>query len=61
MVSNVGIKIACLENQSTMMRIMSKLEKNGSFSIKFVDIKFYSCSKIESCLWCWSLDCMQVT
>jgi len=50
MVSDVRIKIACLESQSTMMRIMSKLEKNGSFSMKFIDIKFYGCSEIKSCL-----------
>ena len=33
-----------------MMRIVSKPKENRSFSIKSIDIEFYSCSEIGSCL-----------
>lgn len=46
-VSDVRIKIAYLESQSTMTRIMSKLEKEESFLMKFIDIKFYGYSEIK--------------
>ena len=41
MVLDVRMKIACLESQSTMIRIVSKLEENGSFSMKSINIEFY--------------------
>jgi len=39
--SDVRIKIAYLESQLTMTRIVSKLEKEECFLMKFIDIKFY--------------------
>ena len=40
-VLDIRMKIVCLESQSTMMRIVSKLEENGSFSMKSINIEFY--------------------
>ena len=50
MVSWVRIKIVCLINWSTMTKIVSNLEDNGSFSMKSIEMEFYSCSEIWSCL-----------
>jgi len=50
MVSDVRIKIVYLESQSTMTRIVSNLEKEESFLMKFIDIKFYGHSEIKSFL-----------
>jgi len=33
-----------------MTKIMSNLEDDGSFSMKFIEIEFYGHSGIESCL-----------
>ena len=41
-VSTIGINIACLESQLTMTRIMSHLNKKRGFSIKSIEIEFYS-------------------
>jgi len=43
------MNIACFNRQSTMTRIMSKLEEEGSFLIKSIEIKFHRCSGIGSC------------
>ena len=45
-----GIKIACLVSQSTITKIVSNLEDNRSFLMKFIEIEFYSHSGIGSCL-----------
>ena len=33
-----------------MTRIVSKLENDGSFSIKSIEVEFHGYSEIESCL-----------
>jgi len=45
-----GIKIACLVSQSTMTKIVSNLEDNGSSLMKFIEIGFHGHSGIGSCL-----------
>ena len=50
MVLDVRMKIAYLKSQSIMTRIVSKLEKNRSFSMKSIDIEFYDYCGIKSCL-----------
>jgi len=50
MVLDVRMEIAYLKSQSTMTRMVSKLEENGSFLLKSMDIEFYDYSGIESCL-----------
>ena len=66
MVSWVGMNMACFDRWSTIMRMVSKPEKKGSFSIKSIEIEFHGCSRIESCwrdlygLWCCGLDLIQV-
>ena len=50
MVSWAGIKIACLVSQLTMIKIVSNLEDDGSFSIKSIEMEFYGRSEMESCL-----------
>ena len=50
MVSWVGIRITCLVSWSTMTKIVSNPEDNGSFSMKSIEMEFHSCSGIESCL-----------
>jgi len=50
MVLDVRMEIAYLKSQSTMTRMVSKLEENGSFLLKSIDIEFYDYSGIESCL-----------
>jgi len=47
---NVRMRITCLKSQSTIMKIISKLEEDGSFSIISINIEFHSYSRIESCL-----------
>lgn len=49
-VLDVEMKIAYLKSQSTMTKIVSKQEKVRSFLMKSINIKFHSCSEIESCL-----------
>jgi len=44
------MKIAYLKSQSIMTRMVSKLEENGSFLMKSIDIEFYDYSGIESFL-----------
>ena len=44
------IKIACLVSQSTMTKIVSNPENNGSFSIKSIEIEFHGHSGMGSCL-----------
>jgi len=41
--------MACFDSQSTMTRIVSKLEEEGSFSMKSIEIEFHGCSGIRSC------------
>ena len=48
-VSWTGIKIAYLVSQSTMTKIVSNLEDDGSFLMKSIKIEFHS-SEMESCL-----------
>ena len=43
------MKIACFDNQSTITRIVLKLEEKGGFSIKSIKIKFHRYSGIGSC------------
>jgi len=50
MVSWARIKIACLVNQSTMTKIVSNLEDNGSFLIKSIEIELHSCLGIGNYL-----------
>ena len=50
MVSWVGIKITYLMSQSTMTKIMSNLEDDGSFSMKSIEMKFHGHLGIGSCL-----------
>jgi len=67
MVLWVGINMACFDSRSTITRIVSKPEEEGSFSMKSIEIEFHGCSRIESCwrdpygLWRCGLDRMQVT
>jgi len=49
-VSWARIKIACLVSWSIMTKIVSNLENDGSFLMKFIEMKLHSCSEIESCL-----------
>jgi len=50
MILDVGMKIAYLKSQLTMIKIVSKQEKVRSFLMKSININFHSCSGIESCL-----------
>ena len=50
MVSWAGIKIACLVSQSTMTKIVSNLEDDGSFLMKSIEMEFHSRSGMGSCL-----------
>ena len=50
MVSWAGIKIACLVNQSTMTKIVSNLEDDGSFLMKSIEMEFHGRSEMGSCL-----------
>ena len=50
MVSWAEIKIACLVSQSTMTKIVSNLEDDGSFSMKFKEMEFHGHSGRGSCL-----------
>ena len=67
MVSWVGMNIACFDSRSTMTRIVSNPEEEGSFSMKSIEIEFHGRSGIGSYwrdpygLWCYSLDRIQVT
>ena len=50
MVSWAEIKITCLVSQSTMTKIVSNLEDDGSFSMKSIEMEFHGHSVMESCL-----------
>ena len=50
MVSWAGIKITCLVSQLTITKIVSNLENDGSFLMKYIKIEFYGHSGIGSCL-----------
>jgi len=50
MVSWTGIKIACLVSQSTMTKIVSNPEDDGSFSMKSIEMEFHGRSGMGSCL-----------
>jgi len=50
MVSWAGIKITCLVSQSTITKIVSNLEDDGSFSMKSIEMEFYGRSGMGSCL-----------
>ena len=45
-----GIKIACLVSWSTITKILSNLEDDGSFSMKSIEMEFHSHLGIKSCL-----------
>ena len=49
-VSWAGIKIACLVSWLTMTKIVSNLEDDRSFSIKSIEMEFYSHLEMGSCL-----------
>ena len=49
MMSWAGINITCLISWSTITKMVSNPENDRSFSIKFIEIEFYSCLGIESC------------
>ena len=50
MVSWAGIKIACLVSRSTMTKIVSNPEDDGSFSMKSIEMEFHGRSGMGSCL-----------
>jgi len=50
MVSWAEIKIACLVSRSTMTKIVSNLEDDGSFSMKSIEMEFHGHSGIGSFL-----------
>ena len=50
MMSWAEIKIAYLVSQSTMNKIVSNPEDDGSFLIKFIEMEFHSRSGMGSCL-----------
>jgi len=50
MVLWAGIKIACLVSQSTMTKIVSNLEDDGSFLMKSIEMEFHGHSGMGSCL-----------
>jgi len=41
--------MTCFDRRSTITKIMSKPEEEGSFSIKSIEIEFHGCSRIGSC------------
>ena len=49
-VSWAGIKITCLVSQSTITKIVSNLEDDGSFLMKSIEMEFHGHSEIGSCL-----------
>ena len=49
-VLSTGIKIVCLVRQLTITKIVSNLEDDKSFLIKSIEIEFYGCLEIGSCL-----------
>jgi len=50
MVLWAGIKITCLVSQLIMIKIVSNLENNGSFLMKSIEMEFYGCLGMGSCL-----------
>jgi len=58
--------MTCFDSQSTITRMVSKPEEEGSFSMKSIEIEFQGRSGIGSCwrdpygLWHCGLDCIQV-
>ena len=49
MVSCVRMKMFCVDSQSTMTRMVSKLEDGGSFLMKSMEMEFQGHSRIGSC------------
>ena len=49
MVSCVGMKMLCFDSQSTMTRMVLKLEDGGSLSVKSMEMEFQGHSRIGSC------------
>jgi len=49
MVSWVGMNMACFDSRSTITRMVSKPEEEGSFSMKSIEIEFQGRSGIGSC------------
>ena len=45
----VGMKMACLDSQSTTTRIESQPEEVGRVSMKSMEIEFHRCSRMGSC------------
>jgi len=43
------MNMACFDRWSTITRMVSKLKKKGSFSMKSIEIEFHGHSRIESC------------
>jgi len=41
--------MACFDRRSTITRMVLKLEEEGSFSMKFIEIEFHGRSRIGSC------------
>ena len=62
----VRMNMVCFDRWSTIMRMVSKPEEEGSFSMKSIEIEFYGRFGIGSCwrdpygLWCCGLDLIQV-
>jgi len=50
-VSWVGIKIACLMSWSTITKIVSNLEDDGSFSMKSIEMEFHGHSCYKTKVW----------
>ena len=46
----IGIKITYLVSRLTMTKIVSNLEDDRIFLMKFIEMEFYGHSGIESCL-----------
>ena len=43
------MNMPCFDRQSTITRMVSKLEEEGSFLMKSIEIEFHRCSGIGSC------------
>jgi len=43
------MNMACFDRQSTITRMVLKLEEEGSCLMKSIEIEFYGRSRIESC------------
>ena len=49
MVLCVGMKMLWFNSQSMMTRMVSKLQDEGSFLMKSMEVEFQGCSRIGSC------------